>query len=300
MSLGHNLQTLPPDSGGLCHPQRSYYIIIWLFLNKWLFLKFEYVKFLSDTFTVCMAEGGGCSPITFPIKLLSDAFTVWGGGCGCPPVTLTKKATWTSDFQSNEPIPEFLRHPFHKNFICPHGITYNPCTEGCWRAVVLKNIISRLFNYAEQNDYLKILISCVLGIYLRGRGGGLLPCNHFWLTKRTLAVPISNRMSLYLRGLSSSKTYFPDLPFTLKKKKMLFQNFDWIYFRKWWVEETGHLPSSHFWLLKRPLVLSISNPMSPLQSSYEPSFYKNFMCPQCITQNPSPEGWGEGHNFQAF
>jgi len=37
----------------------------------------------------------------------------------------------------------------------------------------LKNIIFKIFNNAEQNGYLKILISCVLGIY--GHGGGLGP-----------------------------------------------------------------------------------------------------------------------------
>ena len=34
---------------------------------------------------------------------------------------------------------------------------------------VVKDIISRPFNYTEQNGYLKILIKCVLGI--DGRGG---------------------------------------------------------------------------------------------------------------------------------
>ena len=43
----------------------------------------------------------------------------------------------------------------------PQGITYNPCPEGCEGAVILKDIISRPFNYVEQNVYLKILIGCV-------------------------------------------------------------------------------------------------------------------------------------------
>ena len=38
--------------------------------------------------------------------------------------------------------------------------------------VILKDIISRLFNYAQQNDYLNILIRCVLGIDWREGGGG--------------------------------------------------------------------------------------------------------------------------------
>ena len=45
----------------------------------------------------------------------------------------------------------------------PQGITYNPCPEGCGGFVILKDLISRTFNYVEQNGYLKILIGCVWG-----------------------------------------------------------------------------------------------------------------------------------------
>ena len=53
------------------------------------------------------------------------------------------------------------------NIICPQGITYNACSEGYGRGgedVILKDIISRPFNYVEQNGYLQILIGCVFGI----------------------------------------------------------------------------------------------------------------------------------------
>jgi hypothetical protein len=53
----------------------------------------------------------------------------------------------------------------------PQCINYNPCPVGCEGAVILKDIISGLFNYVEQNGYLKILIGCVLGKGGRERGG---------------------------------------------------------------------------------------------------------------------------------
>jgi hypothetical protein len=42
-----------------------------------------------------------------------------------------------------------------------------------WRVVILKDIISRPLNYAEQNGCLKILVRSVLEIDGRG-GGGLV------------------------------------------------------------------------------------------------------------------------------
>ena len=50
------------------------------------------------------------------------------------------------------PAPSLYDHPFHKNFIYSRGITYNPCAMGCGGGVAfLKDIISRPFNFAEQN-----------------------------------------------------------------------------------------------------------------------------------------------------
>ena len=48
-------------------------------------------------------------------------------------------------------------YSFYINLICPQGITYNPCPEGCGGIVILKDIICGSFNYVEQNGYLKIL-----------------------------------------------------------------------------------------------------------------------------------------------
>ena len=39
---------------------------------------------------------------------------------------------------------------------------------------IVKNIIYRTFNYAEENGYLEILSRCVLGIYILG--GGVVAC----------------------------------------------------------------------------------------------------------------------------
>ena len=61
------------------------------------------------------------------------------------------------------PFWSFYDNAFYENLICPLGITYNPCPEGCEGVVILKDLISRTFNYAEQNGYLKILIGCVWG-----------------------------------------------------------------------------------------------------------------------------------------
>ena len=50
------------------------------------------------------------------------------------------------------------------------GITYSPCPKGCGVVVILKDIMFRAFNYAEQNWYLKIFIGYVVGN--DGPGGG--------------------------------------------------------------------------------------------------------------------------------
>jgi hypothetical protein len=51
----------------------------------------------------------------------------------------------------------------NKNLYAPQGITCNPWPEGCGGCVILENIISRIFNYVEQNGYIKLLIGCVWG-----------------------------------------------------------------------------------------------------------------------------------------
>ena len=66
------------------------------------------------------------------------------------------------------PLQSLYPHPFHLNLICPGGITYNPCPEGCGGDVIFKYIITGPINYAEQNGYLKIFIGCVWGNDGRG------------------------------------------------------------------------------------------------------------------------------------
>ena len=53
----------------------------------------------------------------------------------------------------------------------PPGHNLYPFPKGCGGGfVILKDTISRPFNYIEQNGYLKILIGCVWGNGGRGRG----------------------------------------------------------------------------------------------------------------------------------
>jgi hypothetical protein len=47
------------------------------------------------------------------------------------------------------PFSSFYDKAFNKNLICPQGIIYNPYPEGCGGSVILKNKISRPFNYFE-------------------------------------------------------------------------------------------------------------------------------------------------------
>jgi hypothetical protein len=62
-----------------------------------------------------------------------------------------------------------------KNIIFSQDLTYNPCPEDCGGIVLLKDIISRSFNYVEQRCYLKICIGCNMGNGGRGRGVSCLP-----------------------------------------------------------------------------------------------------------------------------
>ena len=50
--------------------------------------------------------------------------------------------------------------------------------------VIFKYIISRAFNYVEQNGYFRILIGCVLGKGVRGRGGGLFALQSLFTIKK--------------------------------------------------------------------------------------------------------------------
>ena len=69
-------------------------------------------------------------------------------------------------------ISPFWRHYDHLFYIyitCPQEITYSPCLEGSGRVVSLKDIISGLFNYVEQNES-QNLMGCVWGNGGREKG----------------------------------------------------------------------------------------------------------------------------------
>ena len=56
----------------------------------------------------------------------------------------------------------------------------------------------------------------------------------------------------------------------------------------------GNLPSDHFRIIKKALVLPISSRMSRFCSFYDETFYKNLICPKGINYDPCPEGyWGK-------
>jgi hypothetical protein len=94
--------------------------------------------------------------------------------------------------------------------------------------------------------------------------------------------------------LSFSKSKFPDFWTTLNKMAI----------PKCWLLVFGEIlgvergggdsPSDYFWRLKSSITISISDRMSPFWSFYDDAFYKNLICPQNITYNPSPEGCGVG------
>jgi hypothetical protein len=86
-----------------------------------------------------------------------------------------KNGTSPFNFLLKEPFSSFYDKAFKENLIRPRGKTYNPCLEDCGGNVLLKGIISRTFNYVEQNGYLKILIERVRGNGERGRVVSCLP-----------------------------------------------------------------------------------------------------------------------------
>ena len=117
----------------------------------------------------------------------------------------------------------------------------------------VQDIISRPFNYTESHGCLKNLSRCILGIDgLREGGGGMLPSNRFWLTKKALALPIFNRMSLFVKVLRQQ------VAISKFVSDALWENMRF--------GDGGYLPPNHSESSKRILELLISNPASPLQS----------------------------------
>ena len=76
------------------------------------------------------------------------------------------------------PLRSLYNHPIRKNFIRPRGITYTLCAGGLGGGdAILKDKISKPFNYAGQKGYLKIFIRCGLGI--DGQRGAFCPPINF-------------------------------------------------------------------------------------------------------------------------
>jgi hypothetical protein len=57
----------------------------------------------------------------------------------------------------------------------PPGHNLQPFPGDSQWVIILKDLISRFFNYIEQNEYFKILIACVWGNDERERGVSCLP-----------------------------------------------------------------------------------------------------------------------------
>ena len=90
----------------------------------------------------------------FWLDVFGEMMGVIGALFALQSLSTIKKGTSPFNFQSNEPFWSFYDNAFNKNLICPQGITYNPCTEGSEGVIILKDLISRTFNYVEQNGYL--------------------------------------------------------------------------------------------------------------------------------------------------
>ena len=93
--------------GGLCRPRSFCYMIIELFLTKWVPQNFYRVHSGKKG-----VEGG---------PLPSDRFR------------LLKSELELSISNWLSPLSSLYEHCFYKNLICPHGITYNACPGGLCR-----------------------------------------------------------------------------------------------------------------------------------------------------------------------
>ena len=64
----------------------------------------------------------------------------------------------------------FYDNVFYKILICPQGITYNPCLEGSRGVFILKDLVSRTFNYVNKMAISKFSFE-VFGEKVGVRGG---------------------------------------------------------------------------------------------------------------------------------
>ena len=178
------------------------------------------------------------------------------------------------------PLRSLYDRPFYKNRVCPLDITYNPCLGSCGgRGVILKDIISGTFNYAEQKDSLKIFIGCVWEN--DGRGRGLVALQSF-STIKTSSIPFS---------FQSNKPYSKLLRQHMVISKLLSDTW----------ENTRFGGGGAIHLLNHIKGTRISN----YQSNEPPSkFIRTPYMPSGHNLQPLPWGCGEcypqRHNFRTF
>ena len=145
-----------------------------------------------------------------------------------------------------------------------------------WRlgeGVILKYIVSRPFNYAEQKSFLKILIRCVLGIDGLGGEGCWLPPNQFWLLENSLFNFQSNEPFMkFLRQQITIAKFLSDI--LQKNAKCV------------WEGVRPPITLNLIRVLKLPLI----NLMSPFRSLISLFLYKLY----------NPEGCGEGCHHQRY
>ena len=164
MPEGHNLQPLSWRLwGGGCHPQRHNFQTL---QSRWTKLPYQNVgrKYLGKWW-----ELGGGDSSSDDFRLLKKAIALW--------ISNRMGPFWS-----------FYNNAFYKNLICPPGINNKFSPEGCGgRGVILEHIMSRPFDYIQQNGCIKMLIGSVWGNH-GCRGGGHSPSDHFLLLIKTLAL----------------------------------------------------------------------------------------------------------------
>ena len=167
------------------------------------------------------------------------------------------------------PIWNSIDHLFHKNLIYPHGITL-ALRFGRAGDVILKDILSRPFNYATQNCYPRILIRCVWELVR-----GSLPSNHF----------LTNKKGTSPSNFPSSEPFFKFL-----QQQMVISKFPSDIIQENMRFGGGVSTLSSLSILKRKLEILITNPMSPNQKFIQSHFlYKAYISPG---HNLHPFSWG--------
>ena len=109
-----------------------------------------------------------------------------------PPTTLNlKKPLVCLISNPMSPLRSLYNHPFYINLKHPQGITSNPCPEGCVGFVILKDIISRLFNYVEQNLYLSTIALPMIPM-------ALMQAKHIYFFNLIVDIRLRKSLQVYL------------------------------------------------------------------------------------------------------